>query len=857
MLDALNINNRESYRRVIVYLSIFFILGIATIVTILSIRAAKIQQLINSTQTYAEIINKSGRQRMLSQLIVKSQLLDSIQLTNNSTHQIDSLLALFEQSHEELFSFSETINSNDSLNHLFNEITPYYHGIINSSKPPDTKNYKQLINYADSFLPIMEEITTRFEKRSNQEFVEVKDEISSLNYVVATAVFLIGYAVFLITMIIIRYYSRQLNKTQKQLQSQYEKTRDNADTLEFLTRSINVGIWEKNLKEGFERWNKEMYQILGLEVNSIEGTDENFLNLVHEDDKDLLRMASKESIKSQSPQTVELRVRMSDGSYKWVEATGNVKTNSKGEIELFVGGVIDINARKLFEAQLKEAKKNAEKLSHTKSEFLSNMSHEIRTPLNGIIGLTRILLNKSPREDQLKELNLLKFSGENLLSIVNDILDFNKIESGKLTLENIDFNLFGLLENIAHTHTIKCQEKGIEFKFSYDTKLPQVLKGDSVRIGQIINNLINNAIKFTHKGEVKLEARFKDKKDGQIALSIAVIDTGIGIKPENQDKIFSRFEQENTDTTRQFGGTGLGLSICRNLTELMGGHISIKSEYGKGSEFIFEVQLPLGDQRITVENELLNEQNIDFSKQNFKVLVAEDNLINYTVLENLLTPWGITVDHSLNGQEAIELANLNKYTLIFMDLQMPELDGFMAAKQIKKKGLNTKTPIIALSASVLESTKNQALTSGMVDYLTKPVISHQLIEKIIQHTQIKPAIKQQKLSDSLVLEPADIKSILKDAAKGDAAVQQQLRDLVLNGMTEFRTNFKSFHKNNDKDNLDKIVHKIMPTIKLLKLNTLEELFSDFETNPGAVVELDEVMKEVDQLVIELNQISYH
>ncbi len=384
------------------------------------------------------------------------------------------------------------------------------------------------------------------------------------------------------------------------------------------------------------------------------------------------------------------------------------------------------------EKVLNEAMRNAEESNRAKGEFLANMSHELRTPLNGILGMTQILLHSELTFDQQSDILTLKSSAETLLKILNDILDFSKIEVGKLNLENIAFSLRKELSDFFKLSSSVAVQKGIDFEFFFDQGIPEYVFGDPLRTKQIIMNLVNNAMKFTSKGHVKINILVLSSTDNIVNLKIEVIDTGVGIPKNKLDDIFLAFNQADSSTTRKYGGTGLGLSICAQLAHLMGGAIYVNSRLGQGSTFVFTVTLQATSQSIVDQSLLiLNEiKNFKIEKKQLKILLAEDNLINQKITVTFLNRLGHLVDVAENGRVAIEMFKAHKYDLIFMDIQMPEVSGFEATSAIREfeKKSSGHIPIVALTAHALVGDKEKCLDSGMDDYLTKP-LSYEILEK--------------------------------------------------------------------------------------------------------------------------------
>jgi two-component system sensor histidine kinase/response regulator len=400
----------------------------------------------------------------------------------------------------------------------------------------------------------------------------------------------------------------------------------------------------------------------------------------------------------------------------------------------------DITDQQKARQELIWAKDVAEKASKFKSEFLSIMSHEIRTPMNAVIGTTNLLLSENPRPGQLEYLNTLKFSGENLLAIINDILDYNKIEAGKLELNKSPFNLHQLIYKIKQSFHPRVAEKQLSLDAVIDEGIPEMVTGDNMRLSQVLNNLVSNAVKFTHVGGVSIKLEKEQISNTVVTVKFTVADTGIGISPDSFDIVFDPFMQDKQVINNDYGGTGLGLAITKRLVELHNSTISVTSELGKGTSFIFAIAFNIAPKTIGHQAMTPAVAGLTFSLTGMNILVVDDNKMNLMIATRFLRKWNAAADEALNGEIAVNMANNNKYNLIIMDLQMPVMDGFEATAIIKK--LHPDIPIIALTADAMPETYNKALEAGMSDYLTKPFAPEALFEKAAKY--YKPPVNVNK-----------------------------------------------------------------------------------------------------------------
>jgi PAS domain S-box-containing protein len=541
--------------------------------------------------------------------------------------------------------------------------------------------------------------------------------------------------------------------------------------------------------------------------------------LIHPDDLSKIKYIRQRVEGRESFVGTEYRMKTKQGGWLWVEAYIKTMFDHHGEVLGAQTCARDITERKQVEQELREAKVKAEEATVAKSQFLSTMSHEIRTPMNAVIGLTNILIQSDPRRDQLENLNLLRFSGENLLAIINDILDFSKIEAGKVALEMITFNLYELVSNVVEIQKQRANEKNIRLDFSIGETTPEIVVGDPVRISQVLTNLVNNAVKFTEKGYVEVSLDGGLQEGAKHHIRFRVKDTGIGIDTDKLDLIFESFSQANSDTTRRFGGTGLGLAITRKLVEMMDGRIDVESRPGFGSTFIFSLVL----EESTIDDIMpsrfqITQAGIQETSIKAKVLLVEDNHVNQIVAHNFLKKWGIDVDFANNGEEALEFIRNKGYDLVLMDLQMPVMDGYTASSRIREMDdpYFKNIPIIALTASAMIEIRQKAFDHGMNDYVSKPFNPDELRSKIVSFVDDDQRLKV-RWTDNLNLYTG-----------GDPDFKKELTTMIARNIEELAKAVENIHEPEGVDHYSKTVHKVKTALRFLGDQRFESLVDDIK-----------------------------
>jgi len=530
---------------------------------------------------------------------------------------------------------------------------------------------------------------------------------------------------------------------------------------------------------------------------------------------------------------------------------------TEGELML-LASMVDVTKRKSAEIELVEAKNKAEKLSMARQEFLSVMSHEMRTPLNAVVGISHLLMDDDLSPEQKENVNILQFSAQNLLALINNILDFSKIEAGKLQLESIDFDLHVLVKRLIDSFWHNANEKQIRLILDYDIQHTGMVKGDPVRLTQVLTNLVHNAIKFTSHGEVRLKVEEISTSESKMIIRFTISDTGVGIENSRLSEIFDSYTQAKPSITRQFGGTGLGLTICKKLVEMMGGKISVKSELNKGSVFKFSLgfafQLPSEQKVVKPHHER------DFDLKGIKVLLVEDNIINQVLAKKFITRWGAIVDTAENGMVAVRKVKGVSYDIVLMDLQMPVIDGYNANRIIREMGFSyDKLPVIALSAYMLEEVKTKVRQAGMNDYLSKPIDPHELYRIIVKNLK-----RKRRMEDDAAIENADstgmdLPELL--ASFDDHVFRNQFLDMLESEFRNFVPDLNQAVNELNSRQVHYLIHRINPSLKRFGdeslsplLVILKTMMDDNPVNPeikNVLMEIESACQSLIEVIREL------
>lgn len=638
------------------------------------------------------------------------------------------------------------------------------------------------------------------------------------------------------------------------------------DRLSLAVRAGGVGIWDYDVINNTLVWDDQMFRLYGIRPDQFSGANEAWQAALHPEDRDRCNQETQLTLQDEKDYNTEFRVIWPDGNVRNIRAQALVQRDDTGRALRAIGTNWDITEQKLAEAELLRANReladetaranelaiHANRANAAKSEFLANMSHEIRTPMNGVIGMTGLLLDTELNDEQRGFAELVRASGQSLLTLVNSVLDLSKIEAGKLELEAVDFNLRSLVGDFAKTVAQRAQTKGLGFAWSVSPQVPSMVRGDAGRLRQILDNLTGNAVKFTSTGNVTVTAILERETKQHVVLRFWVRDTGIGIPADKLSVLFQKFAQVDASTTRRYGGTGLGLAIAKELAELMGGDIGVQTEVGVGSEFWFTARLrkPEPSKGEVSANHGANLDPREFlpgverPMSGFRVLVAEDNVTNQLVAQGMLRNLGIRADVVGNGRDALEAMQRVPYDVVFMDVQMPEMDGLEATRTARTmKGTPLQTiPIIAMTAHALAGDREKCLASGMDDYLTKPVTSDalsQMMRRWLREPSVSSRASAAELKASGASADPDIdcplfaEAELVERMMGDRKLVGKIVRGFLNDMPKQLTALKHFLDTNDSKGVQRQAHSMKGACASVSAKALARLALRMEQSASA------------------------
>ena len=642
-----------------------------------------------------------------------------------------------------------------------------------------------------------------------------------------------------------------------------EQIKKISERFDLALEAAQTGLWDINPQTGDVYYSSQWFTMLGYTENELPHNHDTWSSLLHPDEFSKAIKEFETNIIHAKPgdkkfTNQEFRLRKKDGSYCWILSRGRVMEWKEDKPVRVVGTHIDITRIKYLSEELKIARDEAEAATKAKGDFLANMSHEIRTPMNAIIGLNHLLSRTEMSNKQKDYVNKVSHSATGLLGIINDILDFSKIEAGKMDIEKIDFELNDVFDNLLNLVGEKVRDKGLKLIIDTDKDVPPFINGDSLRIGQILINFVSNALKFTEKGEIKISCNLVSQENDSAVLKFSVKDSGIGLSKEQQNKLFQAFTQADTSTTRKYGGTGLGLSISKRLAELMGGSVGVEGELGLGSTFFFTISCKvlktiISKSKINISTELLK------SIRGASILLAEDNEINQQVAVELLETEGFFVDVADDGKIACGKIEQKEYDLVFMDLQMPNMNGFEATGRIRKELNKKELPIIAMTADAMTGIEEKVKDAGMDDYVTKPIDLNQLWKSLSQW--IKPGdrelpegyTKKDTPEDGEVfpdIEGIDTESGLKRVGNNSKLYRNLLKKFVEDYSDKTRTIAELFEKGKIEEAV-RDAHTVKGVSANLGAQVLQNQMADIELKLNEGEDLKESLALTDEILSNL------
>lgn len=542
--------------------------------------------------------------------------------------------------------------------------------------------------------------------------------------------------------------------------------------------------------------------------------------------------------------------------------------------------LVDVTEHYKTNKKLTELKEMADAANKAKSNFLANMSHEIRTPINTVLGMDEIIIREATDVQIKGYAENIRDAGTTLLSLVNDLLDFSKIECGKMEILPVEYEIANVLTEVINMIEIKAANKKLEFKAIVAEDMPYLLFGDEIRLKQVITNLLTNAVKYTEEGSVILKVDWKEAGDSSVSIIVSVIDTGIGIKEEDLSRLFVSFERIEERRNRNIEGTGLGISITKEILELMNSSLNVRSEYGVGSTFSFTLKQAIRDrkpigkfrEKYAYSNEKSKKYRTTFVAPNAKILVVDDNAMNLSVVEGLLKNTTIQVDCANSGAAALELCNDLKYDIILMDHMMPYMDGIETLKNIKSEenGPNYDTPVIVLTANAVSGAKEMYLEQGFVDYMSKPIQGKRLEEKIVEflpkdkYVMIEYDEMEKKLYQNLWKSVADDMMaefqfkildipMAVEAAEGDKDCVIFLFESFRDNVDKNKADIVSAYEKEDFSNYTIFVHALKSTSKMIGAQNLSEMARKMEES-GKAGDFDYIKENYDAMITELDAV---
>jgi signal transduction histidine kinase/DNA-binding NarL/FixJ family response regulator len=618
------------------------------------------------------------------------------------------------------------------------------------------------------------------------------------------------------------------------------------------------GNWEFDTIHNRVHFSEEVYNILELEKHEVVPSLDLYRNHIYEEDKAFVKANVAQALRG-ARVNYDHRIQTRAG-IKYINIQIYPSQGQDGTLQKFIGIIQDITTRKRAEEEILKARELTENLMKVKEIFLANMSHEIRTPMNAILGFTRLLFETNLSQEQKSFVDAIHFSGENLLVIINDILDLSKIQSGKMTIEKYEFNVHELVKGIIKVMQPRAQEKGLTLIDKIDAQIIPIVKGDPVRLNQILTNLISNAIKFTEKGGVTVELSSLASEGIYELFEFRIQDSGIGIPEDKQSVIFDDFVQASDDTTRKYGGTGLGLSIVKKLVTLQKGKIALQSSPGIGSTFTVHLTFEKVNIKESVSSAAIPSLS-DFAEKlrGTTVLVAEDNTLNQALVKKILEKAGCQMDIASNGLEAIHYLQNKVYDVVLMDVQMPEMDGYETTQYIRNEmaAPQCNIPIIAMTAHAFGDDVSRCISAGMNDYISKPFKAETLYLKLLKYTESPDKSEAGLLSEQVMASYTMDFSVDKFIADSQN-LPVDFFEILERETPVYIAALQHAVENRDLQSVKSICTQIKSSFSLLKVIQLDHLVDDliFLMENGQTNAFEIIHKPLDVLISLLAAVNH-
>ncbi len=587
--------------------------------------------------------------------------------------------------------------------------------------------------------------------------------------------------------------------------------------------------------------NPSVEETLGHAPDSL--ISKNFFDFIKPSTLKAFKGEFKKSISKPYDESIEFRFLCKNNSFRYLEFN-SINLKHKGGVEGLILDCRDITQRKKDAEELLRAQK-------AKEQFLANMSHEIRTPINGISGMVNLLSETNSEDDKQQYLNAIKNSTESLKVIINDILDLSVIESGKLKFEKIGFNIRYQLSAVLDTFLYQSKEKGIELNYSIEPEADTVLIGDPARLNQVLINLISNAVKFTHIGEIRIDVKLLKTKSNLKYIQFRVSDTGVGIPDQKIHHIFDSFTQADASVTRRYGGTGLGLTIVKELIELQNGSIHVESQENQGTVFTFVVPYEQGETSDLVDPKSSKEfsKTLKHSLKDLKVLLIEDNDINRLYAINILKKWNCIVDGAENGFIGVEKLKSDNYDIILMDVQMPIMDGYEATRTVRKLSDESKSkiPIIALTANAIKGDIDKCKAVGMNDYLSKPFHPEALFKIITKYIGVEKKNNELAKKEIRNIDKITNLTYLRSVCDGDLNFMNDMVQAFITNTPVAMNELQKASDHSDWEQVSKLAHKLKPSITFVGLEKAKSLIKKIEESAKEKTGTDQIPNKINEL----------